>query len=201
MEKVEKSETLGLIIGRMNPPHNGHLWTIKKALSENQKVLLLLWTPQKRDLEKNPLTFEQRKNLLEKCFKEEINETKLRIFEIIDSDSDFVWADNVYKFVSNNYPLWTDYPWARDVNFYFWESADSALNCIKENQKYFIDYNFNYVENPRAWTFVEHNWEKIDLSATNFRKALRSGDEELARKFTDPRIFYEIKTHFKSLFF
>ena len=80
MEKVEKSETLGLIIGRMNPPHNGHLWTIKKALSENQKVLLLLWTPQKRDLEKNPLTFEQRKNLLEKCFKEEINETKLRIF-------------------------------------------------------------------------------------------------------------------------
>ena len=51
MEKVEKSETLGLIIGRMNPPHNGHLWTIKKALSENQKVLLLLWTPQKRDLE------------------------------------------------------------------------------------------------------------------------------------------------------
>jgi hypothetical protein len=51
------------------------------------------------------LTFEQRKNLLEKCFKEEINETKLRIFEIIDSDSDFVWTDNVYKFVSNNYPL------------------------------------------------------------------------------------------------
>ncbi|MBF0913816.1 adenylyltransferase/cytidyltransferase family protein [Candidatus Gracilibacteria bacterium] len=201
MEKVEKSETLGLIIGRMNPPHNGHLGTIKKALSENQKVLLLLGTPQKRDLEKNPLTFEQRKNLLEKCFKEEINETKLRIFEIIDSDSDFVWTDNVYKFVSNNYPLGTDYPWARDVNFYFGESADSALNCIKENQKYFIDYNFNYIENPRAGTFVEHNGEKIDLSATNFRKALRSGDEELARKFTDPRIFYEIKTHFKSLFF
>ena len=57
--------TLGLFIGRLNPPHIWHIQIIKRALKENKKVLLLLWTPFETD-EKNPLNFYSRKNLLQK---------------------------------------------------------------------------------------------------------------------------------------
>jgi cytidyltransferase-like protein len=33
---------LGLFIGRLNPPHIGHIGIINKALKENDKVLILL---------------------------------------------------------------------------------------------------------------------------------------------------------------
>ena len=58
---------LWLFIGRMNPPHKWHIAVIEKALSENDKVLILLWDNWIVD-ESNPLTFEQRVWLLQKYF-------------------------------------------------------------------------------------------------------------------------------------
>ena len=63
--------TLGLFIGRMNPPHNWHINTIEKAILENEKVLILLWSPIIEDKDNNPFTFLERKNLLKKWWKSE----------------------------------------------------------------------------------------------------------------------------------
>lgn len=179
--------TLGLFIWRLNPAHNWHLEILKKALAENEKVLLLLWTPLKLEPEKNPLTFLQRKSILEKYFE---NEENLKILEILDDKSDFVWTIHIYKRICDNFYNF------ENINFYYWSEEDSAYKCVKQFEEYFFRLKINFRKVDRKETFVENNWEKIELSATNFRKYLRAWDFETAKKFVDKEIFEEIKKYF-----
>lgn len=179
--------SLGLFIWRLNPCHNWHIEIIKKALAENEKVLLLLWSPLEKEPEKNPLTFSERKEILEKLFEWEEN---LKILEILDDKSDFIWTIHIYKRICDNFYNF------KDINFYYWTEEDSAYKCIKEFEEYFFRLKINFVKVDRKQTFVENNWEKLELSATNFRKYLREWNFEIAKKFTDERIFEEIKKYF-----
>ena len=67
---------------------------------------------------------------------------------------------------------------------------------MKEYEEFFV-HKINYVKIDREETFVEYNWQKMELSATNFRKYLRNWQDEIAKNFTDERIFNEIKKYFK----
>ena len=181
--------TLGLFIGRMNPPHNWHINTIEKAILENEKVLILLWSSIVKDKDKNPLTFLERKSLLEKYLK---NDEKVKILELPDEKSDLIWTLHVYKRICDNFPN------ISKVNFYFWDKEnDSAYRCVKEYLEYFFNLKINFVEISRKKSFVG----SLELSWTNFRKLLIEKKFDLAKKFTKKEIFDEIKTHFKSLFF
>ena len=90
--------TLWIFIGRMNPPHIWHIRVIEKALKENSKVLILLWSNWKINSE-NPLSFENRKILLEKYFWENI----LIIKNIKDNKSNKIWVENIWKIINLNY--------------------------------------------------------------------------------------------------
>lgn len=179
--------TLGLFIWRLNPAHFWHLEIINKALSENEKTLLLLWSPLEKEPEKNPLSFSERKEILEILYKENEN---LKILEILDDKSDFVWSIHIYKRICDNFYNFSE------INFYYWSEDDSAYKCIKQFEEYFFRVKINFIKLDRKETFVEANWQKLELSATNFRKYLREGNFEIAKKFTDERIFEEIKKYF-----
>ncbi len=71
----------------MNPPHIGHIRLIKNALKENSKVILFLGSANVVD-EKNPLSFEERKYILETYFKEEIKSGRLVISYVDDVNDD-----------------------------------------------------------------------------------------------------------------
>lgn len=173
--------SLWLFIGRLNPPHNWHIKIIEKSLKENEKTLVLLWTSLEKN-EKDPLDFEQRKNLLLKYFKDNEN---LKILEIEDSPSDLIWSLHVYKRICDNFYNF------RDINFYAWDFwNDSAYKVIKKYKDNFFRIKLNFIEFSRENSFVEG---KIELSATNFRKALKDKNYSLAEKFTQKEIFEEIK--------
>lgn len=179
--------TLGLFIWRLNPAHFWHLEIIKKALSENEKTLLLLWTPLEKEPEKNPLDFKQRKEILDVLFWKNEN---IKILELLDDKSDFVWTIHIYKRICDNFYNF------KEINFYYWSEDDSAYKCVKQFEEYFFRVKINFIKLDRKETFVEVNWQKLELSATNFRKYLREGNFEIAKKFTDERIFEKIKKSF-----
>lgn len=179
--------SLGLFIWRLNPCHNWHLEVIKKALLENEKVLLLLWSPLEKEPEKNPLSFEERKKILKKIF---WNNENLKILEILDDKSDFIWTIHIYKRICDNFYNF------KDIKFYYWTEEDSAYKCIKFFEEYFFRLKINFIKVDRKQTFIEHNWQKLELSATNFRKYLREGNFEIAKKFTNEKLFEEIKSYF-----
>ncbi len=176
--------SLWLFIGRLNPPHNWHIKIIEKSLKENKRTLVLLWSPLEKD-EKNPFSFKKRKDLLLDYFKIKPN---LKIMEIKDNPSDLSWSVNIYKKLVENYPNF------KNINFYAWDfKNDSAYRVIKRYQNIFFKYKINFIEISRKDSFVLHNWEKISISSTNFRKSLKEKNNNLSKKFTKKEIFENIK--------
>lgn len=178
--------TIWLFIWRLNPPHIGHIWIIEKALIQNEKVLVLLWNSWIID-ENNPLTFIQRKELLNLYFWERKN-IKIEILEDIISDKK--WVDNIYDKI-------TSYSEDKELKFYYWDfQNDSAFNVFKEYQNLFLSFNINYTLVDRSISEIIYNWEKILVSSTNLRKALLLKDYSLALKFCNKEVFSEIKEYF-----
>ena len=178
--------TLWLFIWRLNPPHIWHINIIKRALKENKKVLILLWTAFEYD-ENNPLNFESRKILLKQIF----SETNINFLEIKDTKLDSEWIQNIDYILKNNY---LDF---KNINFYWWDfENDSAFKVFKEYEENFTNFTFNYILNSRKDSFIEHNWKKYKISATNLREALYNKDYTLASKFCTDEIFEKIKKEF-----
>lgn len=178
---------LWLYIWRLNPTHNWHLTILEKMISENKENLLLLGTPLQKNSEKNPLSFEERKEILRKIFSEDI----LKIIRKDDNPkSNLGWVVEIYRIIKEKFGD------VDEVNFYYWASEDMAFSVLQENLWEFCPFKINFIKIDREETFVEINWEKLELSATNFRKYLREWDFETAKKFTDKKIFEEIKKYF-----
>jgi len=173
---------LWLFIGRLNPPHIWHTWIIRKALSENDKVLVLLWTPLIPD-DNNPFDFNFRKKLILKVF----SENNLNILELKDHSSDLVWIKNIIQIIESNYKEFNN------ITFYAWDfENDSAYNVIKEFEAEFNKYNIEYVLRSRKDSFINYEWKKHEISATNVRNALNDWNLELVEKFCDKEIFEEL---------
>lgn len=176
-----------LYIWRLNPPHNWHLNILDKLTKENDDSILMLWTPLEKEPNKNPLSFEEREDILRKIYSERV----LKIIEKKDNPkSNLGWVLDIYRKVDENFPE------AEKINFYYWADDDSAFTVLKENLEYFYCYDINFIKIDRNETFVECDWQKLELSATNFRKYLREWNLDIAIKFTDEKIFDEIKKHF-----
>ena len=47
---------VGVILARFQPIHNGHLELIKKALDENEKVLILIGSSRQKNWSRTPRT-------------------------------------------------------------------------------------------------------------------------------------------------
>ncbi len=72
---MQKTE-IGIVHGRFQPPHNGHIKYILKALEQSQKIIIGICTPKictaeeakisgyHCSIEENPLSFEERATLL-----------------------------------------------------------------------------------------------------------------------------------------
>ena len=64
----DKSYNLGLIIGRFQGFHKGHQYMIEKALELCELVLVYIGSSQESYTERNPFTYEERKEMIRKCF-------------------------------------------------------------------------------------------------------------------------------------
>lgn len=90
LQKIKKKYSL--MVGRFQPLHEGHIKMIKTVLKCGQPVLVGV-----RDTEmdeNNPYTYEERKDMLEKEFNDEI-----RIMSFPDIDAIYVGRDVGYKVI------------------------------------------------------------------------------------------------------
>ena len=187
--------TLWLFIWRLNPPHIWHIGIIKRALKENKKVLLLLWTPFLYN-KNNPLDFNTRKKILEKIFRDE----NIKILEIKDKKTDLEWIENIKNILEKHFNNFNK------INFYGWDfENDSAFKVFKKYapwkkcpwcEENFQNCTFNYILNSRINSFIEYNNKKYKISATNLREALYDKNYKLAKEFCIQESFEEIKNYF-----
>lgn len=180
--------SLWLFIWRLNPPHIWHINIIKRALKENKKVLILLWT--NLIYSKNsPLDFNVRKNILKKIF----TEKNIIFLEIQDKKTDLEWIENINKIIE----LTEGFSSLQKIKFYWWDfENDSAFKVFKEYEENFTNCTFNYILNSRKNSFIEYEWKKYLISSTNLREALHNKNYDFAKKICNKKIFEDIKKEF-----
>lgn len=179
-EVMNNKSEVAVMVGRLNPPHIWHIRVIKKALSENKSLILFLWSANVVN-EKNPFSYQERNMFLNELFQEEIASGKMIISYLNDVGNDELWTQNLWNKVRELVP------WFRGkLNFYGWDFAeDRAITAIRDNE---VKLAIEKVLYTQVWRehFTLPSWE--DISASNLRNALASGDFELARKFMLPQI-------------
>ncbi len=72
------NEKKGVFLSRMQPLHIGHLGMIDKALSENDRVLILIGSSNKRETIRNPLGIELRQEILKEALEERYSSEELK---------------------------------------------------------------------------------------------------------------------------
>src|SRR5262249_350884 len=86
----------GLLIGRFQPFHKGHLYLLKEAFKHVDKLIIGIGSSNVSN-NNNPFDFKKRKKMSEKgIVKEQLNKVS-SIFPIPDDPSDDVWLENVLK--------------------------------------------------------------------------------------------------------
>ncbi|MCI8620805.1 MAG: adenylyltransferase/cytidyltransferase family protein [Clostridia bacterium] len=82
---------IGVFLSRMQPLHIGHLGMIDKALSENDRVIILIGSANRENEIRNPLNIKLRKEILENALKEKYEKSlneKITIKELPDWTSE-----------------------------------------------------------------------------------------------------------------
>lgn len=97
-----KQYELALILGRFQVFHNGHVEIVNKALEVAEKVLILVGSSQESGTEKNPFSYETRKDMISKCFENNID--RIIIMGIPDAGlgNNQSWGDYVLAYVKKN---------------------------------------------------------------------------------------------------
>jgi bifunctional NMN adenylyltransferase/nudix hydrolase len=86
---------VGLIIGRFQPLHNGHVSLIERSLEENDKTIVVVGSINKLPDFKNPFTAEERIQFIRDRFE------GLIIVPMKDCPTDDEWESNVIALVNN----------------------------------------------------------------------------------------------------
>lgn len=87
----------GLICGRFQPLHQGHISLIKMAMSECDVLAVAVGSSQYQNhyCEKNPYSYSIRASMLERCFKEDISSGRLLYFPVNDINNPPKWVEHV----------------------------------------------------------------------------------------------------------
>lgn len=168
------NKKIGVFLSRMQPLHIGHLGMIDKALSENDRVIILIGSKNKEGTIRNPLGIELREEILVEALEERYSNEELEKISI--------------KAIPD-WSMETDYhsnlEWGRYLYYNIVSSAEQ-----KTFSMYFSDER-EIIEN---WFEDKHLKDRIELkifernsmfeavSSTKIRNAFLNGDKEYIKK-------------------
>jgi ATP sulfurylase len=190
---------IGLIPGRMNPPHRGHRKLYRKSLTENDLTVVEIIQGKKTALNKvrNPLTFQQKKKIIS------VIEPQVEVRQFpAEGSSRPARSDVPGMIVELLEDIHTN---ETDFLFTVYAGSDQAemYNVQAKNPVYIQkikdelgrpDYNITIkVEGVERDESAD---DEASYSATKVREAIRTGQDELAKTMmgiTDEEFYEEIK--------
>ena len=94
----------GLAVMRAQPPHIGHLKLINRMLDECEKITIILGSVQEQGTDRNPYTYIQRKQMIQKIFENTPDAERINILGMFDINNPTQWADFVLDFLKESLP-------------------------------------------------------------------------------------------------
>nr|MDD3720226.1 adenylyltransferase/cytidyltransferase family protein [Candidatus Gracilibacteria bacterium] len=155
--------SLGIIIGRFNPLHIGHISLINSSINKCDKTIIILGSANVIN-ENNPFSKDERYIILKKEFGDYIY-----IDHLDDCESDIEWIRSLDELI-RKYCNFED-----KITFFGGDlKNDYAINAVKIFQKELKFKNINFFEKHR---------DIIPISATKIRNHLQNNEHEEAKKW------------------
>ncbi|MEK6977598.1 MAG: nicotinamide-nucleotide adenylyltransferase [Candidatus Hydrothermarchaeota archaeon] len=85
----------GLLIGRFQPFHNGHLYVVKEILKEVDELVIAIGSSQRSHTVENPFTGGERLMMISKSLAENGIAKRHYIIPIPDMDNNSIWVSHV----------------------------------------------------------------------------------------------------------
>ena len=168
------NKKIGVFLSRMQPLHNGHIGIIDKALSENDKVIILIGSANKEGKIRNPIGINLRKEILKETLENEYqkdNREKIEIVELPDWSTETDIASNLewgrylyYNVVSKSKQ--------RNFTMYFSDEPEIVENWFQDK---IIRTRINLRIFKRAEMFEA-------VSSTKIRNAFLNNNKEYIEK-------------------
>ena len=153
----------GLIVGRFQCFHQGHEFMVRTALELCEHVYLYIGSSQVSRTEKNPFSYDERKQMIEMVFRKEVDSGRLHIMPLPDQGigDNPRWGKFILDTVSKDFGI--------TPSLYI-------SGCEKERQSWFTEEVAPYMDELR----LARNSICDGVSATECRKCLRN-DEGIER--------------------
>lgn len=101
-----------LFIGRFQPFHSGHHAAVSEiATNSYDEIVIGIGSSQYANTLDNPLTYEERKHIIEYTLRDEPYFSRLHIIAIPDINDDAHWVEHVNEIVGNYDCVYSGNPW------------------------------------------------------------------------------------------
>ena len=161
----------GVFLARMQPVHNSHLYIIKKALKENDAVLVLLGSANKKGNLRNPFDKIVRMEMLRECFTSK--EKEKLTFDFLDDYSSEDDVKNFKKWGAYLYESITSRINQSNFNLYYSDDPKILDDWFKDSN-YYDDITYKLIDRKNVFE---------GLSATKIRNALLNDDINYIKKY------------------
>lgn len=166
-------QKIGVFLSRMQPLHIGHLGIIDKAISENDRIIILIGSKNKRGTIRNPLDINIRRKILEEELEEKFGQAykeKIIISELPDWSMETDLSQNLEW---GRYLYYNIVSLAEQKNFsiYFSDEKEIIESWFENELKERIDFRLFERENM---------FEAV--SSTKIRQAFLKDDREYIQK-------------------
>ncbi len=92
-----KKYKVGLVIGRFQPFHNGHVYLFEKAFDQCERIIIGVGSANRKN-KNNPWSAHERRLMLEKFInKSGYGDRVLKIVNLDDNPDDDIWFENLFK--------------------------------------------------------------------------------------------------------
>lgn len=177
---TEPHNEFGVILGRFQPFHLGHGAIVNEIILDNKKPILLVGSINKTD-ERNPLTFEERKSLINTVY----SDKDIHITGVNDNQDNSLWMNNIC-YALNHYAEF------KGITFYVHNKEVDRYDFKYKGVKYRNEFYTKMLEvegfKIKQLEFISRTDIKIDVNARDIRKDIESNKHLL-----DGRIYNKLK--------
>lgn len=167
-------EKIGVFLSRMQPLHIGHIGMIRKALAENDRVIILIGSSNKEGTVRNPMGVRIRRKIFDEALLEEFSKNELEriiVKELPDWSSEDDFASNLewgrylyYNVVSVS--------GSRYFSMYFSDEPQIIQNWFQDD----------IIKNRVELRIFERNNMFEAVSSTKIRNAFLNNDMDYIKK-------------------
>ena len=150
---MQKSER-GLMIGRFQPFHRGHLYLVQQILSECNELVIAIGSSQFNYTFSNPFTAGERIQMIhEALIKENVSLDKVYIIPIPNSENNSIWLQHLKSMVPKFYVLYTGNAFVKGL-------VIDDENVQIKNPDFLDEVNYNGTH-IRMCIVSDKNWKKL----------------------------------------